>query len=330
MHQNITPHKKQSSSFAHIIRENYPLKHLTWFQTGGNARYFSAPESPEELSYAINYARTQDFPIFMLGQGANILIHDEGYKGLVVKPHLKKIETVKKTESHAYVKAESGACFQELISWCLDHNIIGLEEFSGIPGTVGGSVFINIHYFEYLLSNFIDSAEVICKHTGNIHTVDQSWFNFGYNTSKLHEKEHYLASATFKLSTCDSLTSAYARGKRDQIIRHRNARYPQSRTCGSFFRNFFDHEVTLKTAQGKPLIYVAYYLDKIGVKGYLKVGDAIVSHKHANMIVNQGNATTDDIVKLTKQMQDLVYESFGIKPQPECQLIGFASSPYAQ
>ena len=92
------------------------------------------------------------------------------------------------------------------------------------------------------------------------------------------------------------------------------------RTCGSFFRNFSPDEVVHTE---KKLIYVAYYLDKVGIKGELSVGDAIVSHQHANMIVNRGKATSTDIITLAQLMQKMVFDRFGIKPQPECQLVGF-------
>ena len=121
--------------------------------------------------------------------------------------------------------------------------------------------------------------------------MDNAWFNFGYDESKLHAEEYYLINATFRVRTGTDLQIAHAQGRRTEIIRHRVSRYPSKNTCGSFFRNFHDHEVTL-VSNGKKMIYVAYYLDKIGVKGQLTVGDAIVSYQHANMLVNRGNATS--------------------------------------
>ena len=132
--------------------------------------------------------------------------------------------------------------------------------------------------------------------------------------------KHFVLNATFKLKKGSNSDIAYARGRRKEIIRHRTARYPTSHTCGSFFRNFHEHEVTLEI-NGKKMIYVAYYLDKIGVKGQLRVGDAQVSHQHANMIINRGNATSTDIITLAQEMQRLVYEQFGVMPQPECKII---------
>ena len=143
----------------------------------------------------------------------------------------------------------------------------------------------------------------------------------------LHENNYYLVDATFKLKRAESpLDVAFAQGRRKEIIRHRAARYPNAGTCGSFFRNFYPQEVTLESL-GKKLIYVAYYLDKIGVKGALSCGGATVSYQHANMLVNSGNASTADLITLARTMQEKVRDAYGITPQPECRLLGFEKYP---
>lgn len=304
------------------IETNVSLKDKNWFKTGGNARYFAQPTTGQEFQEALVFAHSYSLDVFILGEGANILISDDGFDGLVIKPNLNAIEIINVNQ----VKAGAGVSMSTLITYCLDHNLLGLEEFSGIPGTVGGSVYINLHYFEFLLGQFLVNAEIIDKTTGQLFTVATDWFNFGYNYSKLHEGNFYLASATFSLRSCTELEAAFAKGRSVEIIRHRKQRYPNSNTCGSFFRNFTEQEVTLMS-NNKKMIYVAYYLDKIGVKGQLKRGDAIVSYQHANMVVNQGNATSSDIIELVKEMQRLVLEQFGIVPQPECRLIGFKEYP---
>jgi UDP-N-acetylmuramate dehydrogenase len=312
-----------------LIQTNVPLADKNWFKTGGPARFYCEPTTTEQFQEAIIYASTHNLPIFMLGQGANILISDEGFDGLVIRPTLVKTETIFLDESSALVKADAGVTMPNLIDYCLNNNLIGLEEFSGIPGTVGGSVYINLHYFNFLLASFLVSAEVINKQTGDLQTVDAQWFNFGYNDSQLHKKDYFLVNATFKLKPATAEKTAFAQGRKTEIIRHRAHRYPQVRTCGSFFRNFFANEVTLEV-DNKKIIFVAYYLDKIGIKGTLRYGDAIVSPQHANMIVNLQNATSTDIITLAQQMQQLVLDKFNIIPQPECQLIGFKKYPLLQ
>ena len=309
-----------------LIQEHIPLADKNWFRTGGPARFFVQPNSAQEFQEALIYAQHNKLPIFLLGEGANILISDEGFDGLVIHPKLNNLEISDLDDDNALVTAGAGITMPDLIQFCLEHNMSGLEEFSGIPGTVGGSVYINLHYFQFLLSQFLYEAVVIEKATGMMHKVNNSWFNFGYNSSKLQENNHYLVSATFKLKKINDLETAYAKGRSIEIIRHRASRYPAKNTCGSFFRNFHDNEITL-ISNGKKLIFVAYYLDKIGVKGVLQHGDAIVSYQHANMIVNQGKATTQDIINVARIMQQKVYDNFGIIPQPECRLIGFKEYP---
>lgn len=307
-----------------IILENVSLKDKNWFQTGGNAKFYSEPQSEAEFSECIKFANANNLEVFILGLGANILISDDGFDGLVIKPVLKEISI----ESSCLLTAGAGVSLDELINFCFDNNIIGLEEFAGIPGTVGGSVYINVHYFKYFLSDFLIHAKIINAKTGEIKTVDKNWFNFGYDQSELFKKNEYLVSATFCFKKTTDIETAYARGRYTEIIRHRNSRYPSKNTCGSFFRNFHDNEVTQKIAgSDKKMIFVAYYFDKLGIKGELRVGGAVVSYQHANMIVTENCATSSDVINLARKMQELTKEAFGVVPQAECQFVGFKQYP---
>lgn len=308
------------------IEQSVSLKQKNWFKTGGNARFFAAPNTNASLLDALTFAKNNNLAIHILGSGANVLISEEGFDGLIICPAFKHMNVTHQEGDRVFVNVGAGVSLPDLITFCLDNGCLGLEEFSGIPGTVGGSVYINLHYFEFLLAQFLVSAQVIDLETHAIMDVDNAWFAFGYNTSRLHEKKHLLLNATFTLRKGTALEVAFARGREKEIIRHRQQRYPRSHTCGSFFRNFHEHEVKL-TSNGKKMIYIAYYLDNIGVKGQLSYGDAIVSYQHANMLVNRGNATSNDIIMLARTMQELVRNHFGIVPQPECQLIGFKEYP---
>lgn len=316
----IKSQKERKNEYMEI-QQNIPLKNKNWFQTGGNARFYCEPENEIDFQEALNPAKENNLDLFVLGSGANILISDNGFDGLVIKPKLNKIQI-----NQDLVTAQAGVAIEELINYSLENNLAGLEEFAGIPGTVGGSVFINIHYFNYLLSDFLIYAKIINKKTNQIKTVKKDWFNFGYDKSKLFDKEYFLVSATFQLKKVNDIEIAYAKGKRDERVKQRNNRYPTSNTCGSFFRNFHENEVNLKI-NNKPMTFVAYYLDKLGVKGNLSVGNACVSYKHANMIVTKNGATTSDVIKLAQKMQELVFQNFGVIPQPECQLVGFDKYP---
>jgi len=306
------------------ILENICLADKNNFGTGGKARFYCEPTSAESFAQALTFAHDRNLKLFVLGGGANILVSDQGFDGLVIKPSLQAVKIIDQGDKNVLVTAGAGLSIEELINHCLDHNILGLEEFSGIPGNIGGAVYINLHYYEFLLEHFLVHATLIHKQTGQIVTVDRAWFNFGYDQSKLQEKEYFVIDATFKLTKTDALGAAHARGRSQEITRHRHRRYPYQNTCGSFFRNFYPEEVAQTEKQ---LIYVAYYLDQLGVKGQLSVGGAIVSYQHANMIVCK-NGTSTDILELTLKMQQMVYEKYKIKPQPECQLIGFDIDPF--
>lgn len=305
------------------IQEQVPLKDKNWFKTGGPARYFCEPSSTQDFKEALSFAKKNNLEIFVLGEGANIVISDDGFDGLVIHPQ-KTIPSI--DQQTGFVTASAGTRMDDLIGLTVDNNLIGLEIFSHIPGTVGGSVYINLHYFEAFISDYLLGAEVIHIPTGTIKKVNKQWFEFGYDKSKLMEKEYYLISATFQLEVVDNIGGSFARGRRWEIIRHRNSRYPKENTCGSFFRNFHPNEVSLMY-NNKKMIYVAYYLDKIGVKGTTQVGDVQVSSQHANMLVNKGNGTSTDIIKLACTLQKKVQQQFNIIPQPECIFVGFKTYP---
>jgi len=310
------------------FRKNVSLAGLNWFQTGGAARMFCEPKSIKDYIAAIQSTEDDHEQFFILGEGANILISDDGFNGLVLHPRNTDIQIVSEESSGSsvIVRAGAGVSVQDLIDFGLDRNLTGLEVFSGIPGTVGGAVYINLHYFEALLSEYLVRGRVLHRESHELSWVDNEWFQFGYDQSRLHQKDYLLVEAEFSMNRVSDLKSAYARGRRDEIIRHRNRRYPQSHTCGSFFRNFTPDEVTLEI-NGRPMIYVAYYLDKLGVKGELQSGGAQVSTKHANMLVTDDSATSRDVIDLARTMQRMVFEDFGVVPQPECQLIGFDEYP---
>ena len=305
------------------IQKNVSLNDKNWFKTGGSARFYAEPQTEHDLVEAINFAQTNALEIFILGEGANILISDEGFDGLVISPKNKHLSC---NILQNLVIAGAGVSMPDLITYALSNNLVGLEEFSGIPGSVGGSVFINIHYFEFLLSHFLVAATVINLKTSQILRVDNAWFGFGYNQSTLQNNEWFLFDATFALKKASDLEVAYARGRQQEIIRHRNRRYPASRTCGSFFRNFLPEELPF-TVAGKKVPFVAYYLEKVGVKGELKIGGAMVYHLHANMLVTDEGATTTDVINVVRTMQERVRDQFGIIPQAECRLIGFKEYP---
>jgi UDP-N-acetylmuramate dehydrogenase len=310
-----------------LICESVSLSDKNWFGTGGSAEFFAEPKTIDQMRAAFLWAQTNNKLVTVIGKGANLLIADSGIKGLVIRPSLVDIFVQEESESTVLVTVGAGYDMAELIEWCFAHGFIGLHEFSGIPSSIGGAVYINLHFFQFLIDQSIVSATVMDLH-GNLFYVDRNWFCFAYDYSKLHEKNYYLVNVTFRLQKADQLTVAYQRGRADEIKRYRAHRYPTKNTCGSFFRNFFPSEVSLEIG-GKKAIWAAYYLDQVGVKGSVSFGGAMVSHQHANMIVTDPskNPTSQDIIDCAREGQRRVFEKYGILLKPECQLLGFQQNP---
>jgi len=309
------------------IQRNVNLADKNWFGTGGKAEFFAEPVTVEQMIFCLQWARDNNQTITCIGLGANILIADTGISGLVIRPAFRLITAVDDNNTDVLVSVGSGYSMHNLIDWCFENNIIGLHEFSGIPSSVGGAIYINLHFFQFLIEQFVVSAIIIDK-DGTILTVDRTWFLFKYNYSRLHEKEYYLVEVTFRLLKVDSKTVAYHKGRADEIKRYRAHRYPTKNTCGSFFRNFLPDEVSLEI-NGKKAIWAAYYLDQVGVKGAVKYGGAIVSFQHANMIVADPvlNPTSADIIACARECQKRVFDEYCLILVPECEFFGFSDYP---
>jgi len=287
------------------IQKNISLKDYTNFQIGGPARFFCEPKNTEKIINALEFAQEKNLPIFILGLGANILVSDKGFPGLIIRPQNKKISI-----RNNIIFAQAGATIDKVIDLALKNNLIGFEDFSGIPSTIGGALFINLHYFDAFIGNFLKSALVLNKNTLKTEKIKPAWFKFGYDDSKLKtDKNYILLQAEFKLKKVNNFKKHEAIGKAKEIIRTRERRYPQEPSVGSIFQN----------PSNAP---AAYLIDKCGLKGK-KIGDALLSPKHANMIVNTGNAKASDILKLTELIKQKVKKKFKTHLKLEMELVGF-------
>jgi len=297
------------------ILENVSLKPYTNFKIGGSARFFCEPKNTEEIIDSFKFAKEKNLPAFILGNGANILVSDDGFPGLVIRQKNEKIFVDGNT-----INAGSGTTIERLISTALEHNLVGLEDFSEIPSTVGGALYINLHYFGVFIGPLVKSALVLSKDTLKTEEVDQSWFRFGYDDSKLKsDKDYMLLEATFQLEKVDDYKKYEAIGKSKEIIRTRQHKYPSEPSVGSIFQNLNrekQHQHNLPTRS------VAYLIDVCGLKG-TRVGDALLSPKHANMIVNVGEAKAADVLKLAEIIKQTVKERFEIDLKFEMELVGF-------
>jgi len=297
------------------IKENIPLKPYVTFKIGGQARFFCEPSNSDEVIEALSFAKENKLPAFVLGLGANILVSDNGFNGLVIR---QKNETILVKDN--IITAQAGVAVENLINTALAENLIGVEDFSGIPSSIGGALYINLHYFDAFIANFVRSAKVLNKETLKVQEVDSSWFNFNYDSSRLKtDKDHVLLEAHFDLKKVDDYTKHEAIGKSKEIIRTRKYKYPSEPSVGSIFQNLNTEE---QKQYGLPTRSVAYLIDVCGLKG-TKVGDALLSHRHANMIINVGDARAEHVLELARIIKDKVKERFGVDLRFEVQLLGF-------
>lgn len=297
------------------IKEGVLLKEFTSFKIGGSALFFCEPENDEEIIESLSFAKDNNIPSFIMGLGANILISDNGFKGLVI--HQKNTAISIKDN---LVTAESGLIIEEFINATLAENLIGAEDFSGIPSTIGGALYINLHYFDAFISNFVREALILDKNTLKTELVDKNWFNFGYDSTKLKSDKNYmLLKAFFEFNKVDDFKKYESVGKSKEIIRTRKYKYPSEPSVGSIFQNLTTDE---QKQLGLPTRSVAYLIDVCGLKG-TRVGDALLSHRHSNMIINVGDAKAQHVLELAQIIKEKVKERFGAELRFEVQMVGF-------
>lgn len=295
------------------LREDVPLAPLTTFRIGGPADFFVAAETPGELAAAIAAARTLGVPWFLLGTGANILIGDRGFRGLVIHNRARRIAV---DRAAGRITAESGAVFwPDLIGAAITAGLSGLEHYAGIPSSVGGALWQNLHFLApaparertMFVAEVLEEAEVYTE-AGERRRVGVEWFEFGYDTSVLHHRPDVVLAATFRLSPGDP---AAMRRIVAENLAWRAERHPPLDTeasVGSIFQKI----------EG---IGAGRLIDEAGLKG-LRVGGAEITRRHANIVVNRGGATAADVRALIARAQDEVERRTGYRLVPEISFVG--------
>ncbi len=293
--------------FGENLLENEPLSKHTSFRIGGVADYFLIANTPDKLIGGINRAKKLGLGYFVLGGGSNILVGDNGFRGLVIKNECKEYFC-----EDEYITAQSGALLNDIVDLSAEHSLSGLEFAAGIWGTMGGAICGNAGAFGGSISELLGKA-VVYDIKGDISIVDKDYFHFGYRRSALKESKELLLSVTLKLR----------KGNRSEIKglidRHRSIRTERHPidipSAGSFFKNFKNPAVSgMKTAAG-------WYLEQIGARDF-RVGDAGVFKKHSNMFVNHGNAKASDVIRLAAELKRRVLDKFGLNLQMEVMPVG--------
>lgn len=294
------------------VERNVPLAPMTTFRIGGPADYLFRARDPASLAAAVQAARELELPWFLLGLGANILIGDRGYRGLVIRCEAGGIEFL----GDGRVRAGAGVqVFPDLIVATTSRGLGGLHHYVGIPSTVGGAMWQNLHFLspapERERTSFIEevteSAEVLME-DGEVRTVDRDWFEFGYDTSVLHAHRHVVLSVTFALEQApvDDLRRIMRENLAWRDDRHPDLwLYP---CAGSIFQKI----------EG---VGAGRLIDQCGLKGHV-IGDAGIFHKHANIIVNYGGATAAEVMSLIDLARETVLRETGYELVPEIGFIG--------
>lgn len=301
-----------------VIQENIPLASLTTFKIGGPAKYFCQAKSPEDLKEALFWVKGKKLPFFILGEGSNLLISDEGFPGLVIK---NKISGLILEDN--LIKAGSGTPLANLINFAVQQNLSGLEKLTGIYGTVGGAVFGNAGAYGQTISDCL--IEVKCLQDGEIVILNKDQCLFGYRESVFKKNKNIILEVHFKLlpSKGEALQKQV-----QEIVTRRQTTFPSDLKCpGSFFKNIPVEKIPAdklkliprdKITFGK--IPAAVLLDMAGAKGK-RVGKIKVTDYHANLIINEGGGLGKDVWQLAHDLVLAVKEKFGIILEPEVQFI---------
>ncbi len=285
------------------LKRDEPLAPYTTFRIGGPADLMYNATTADDLANAVIRARELNVDYFVLGLGANILVGDKGFRGLVIRNTSSSFNF----SADGRLSVESGAVVGEIIPKAVERGWSGLEHYVGIPSTIGGAVWQNLHFLEpeperkrtMFIADVFESAEILSEESER-RVVDRDYMQFGYDTSILHTRKDVVLSATFKLSRGDT---AVMHRIMQENLSWRGSRHPWLQfhpSAGSIF----------KKIEG---VGAGRLVDQCGLKGF-RHGDAQISHIHANIMVNLGNATAKDVRELIAIAQHAVEDRFGLHP----------------
>ena len=294
------------------VEQDVRLAPLTTFRIGGPADFLYRAHTPDELARAILTARGLGVPYFLLGRGANILVGDGGFRGLVIRSEVGGVEFL----DGGLVRAGSGVeTFPDLIDATVARGLGGLHHFVGIPSTVGGALWQNLHFLSpaperertVFIEEILDSADLLTEE-GERTTVGVDYFEFGYDQSILHHRDDVVLSATFRL---EEAPVADLRRVMRENLEWRDDRHPDLwlyPCAGSIFQKI----------EG---IGAGRLIDECGLKGHVH-GGAGIFHRHANIIVNLGGATAAEVRTLIDLARDTVARETGHELVTEIAFVG--------
>ncbi len=280
-----------------------PMKKYTSFKCGGNARFLIIPDSVECLENVIGFCYKNNVEPFVIGNGSNLLVTDGGFDGVIVKigSKLSKIELLDETT----IYCEAGASLKSLCMFALENSLSGLEFAYGIPGTLGGAVYMNAGAYGGEMKDVLYSCKHIDKN-GALGEFSQDELNLGYRRSAYTENGYTVVSAILKLKKSDKTE---IKALMDTNLQKRKDKQPlEFGSAGS----------TFKRPEG---YFAGALIEDCGLKGYT-VGGAQVSEKHAGFVINKNDATATDVLQLIGDVQKTVYDKHGVMLETEVKIIG--------
>lgn len=277
------------------------MKNYVHFRVGGPADILLIPESKEQVIKTIEICREKNIPFYVIGNGSNLLVKDGGIKGVVIK--LKELKNIKVENN--IIEAECGAMLKDVSNEALKNSLTGLEFACGIPGTIGGAVFMNAGAYNGEVSNVIESAEII-NNDNEVVTLYKEELDLGYRSSIIMKNNYIVLSARFKLEEGDKKDIEEIV---DDLTNKRESKQPlEYPSAGS----------TFKRPEG---YFAGKLIQDAGLKGYT-IGGAAVSEKHSGFVINKNGATATDILNLIHHIQEEVKKQFNVDLHPEVRIIG--------
>jgi len=289
------------------LQKNILLKNHTTFKIGGPAKYFFKAKTNEDLMEAIKWAKERNLLFFILGGGSNLLVSDKGFDGLTIKCQMSNVKC-----QNFNILSDAGAKLVDLINSATENNLSGLEWAAGIPGTIGGAIRGNVEAFGSSFARLIKKVEVYDAKKEKIKTFINKDCQFKYKDSIFKQNPDLII-----LSSIINLKKGETEKIKKQICDNLNCRaknHPLNlASAGCVFKNYYNK---------KKLIPAGWLIEKCGLKG-TRIGKTEISQKHANFIVNLGNAKAENVLNLIKIIKKKIKEKFKIELQEEIQYLRF-------
>lgn len=284
------------------VHTDEPMSRHTTFRIGGNADYFVKPGNADEVAAVIAVCREYNIPYFILGNGSNLLVSDDGYRGMIINI-MDNMDSV--TVDGRIITAQAGAMLVRVSVMARDNALTGLEFASGIPGTIGGAVYMNAGAYGGEMKNVVKTVRAIDEY-GRIYELDSEKMDFSYRHSIVEERKLIVLEVTLEL---EHGSREAINDRMKELAEARRSKQPlEYPSAGS----------TFKRPEG-------YFAGKLimdaGLRGY-SVGGAQVAEKHCGFVINKGGATASDVVELIRDVQHDVDDKFGVTLEPEVKMLG--------